>query len=72
MAIDVESEVSGTAWKILVAAGQAVEEDETLMIAESMKMEIPITAPEAGTVTEVCVEEGAAISEGDVVFKLDT
>ncbi|NKC16314.1 MAG: acetyl-CoA carboxylase biotin carboxyl carrier protein subunit [Gammaproteobacteria bacterium] len=72
MELKIESEVSGTAWKIVVAVGQKVAQDETLMIVESMKMEIPISAPEAGTITQVCVEEGALISEGDVVFIMET
>lgn len=70
--IKVLSEVTGTAWKIVVTEGQTVEQDDELMIAEAMKMEIPHTAPEAGRVKQVCVEEGAAISEDDVLFILET
>lgn len=66
--IKVESDVTGTAWKIVVTEGQAVEEDEVLMIAESMKMEIPLMAPEAGTVKQILVQEGGQISEGEVLF----
>lgn len=70
--VKVLSEVSGTAWKIVVTEGQAVDEDDELMIAEAMKMEIPHVAPEAGTVKQICVEEGAAISEDDLLFVLET
>jgi len=70
--VRVLSEVTGTAWKILVREGQDVENDEELMIAEAMKMEIPHYAPAAGRVRTVCVEEGAPISEDDLLFILDT
>ena len=69
--IKVESDVTGTAWKIVVTEGQAVEEDDPLMIAESMKMEIPLMAPEAGVVKKVLVEEGCQIAEGEVLFLMD-
>ena len=48
---EVKAELVGNLWKIVVEVGQAVEEDDTLMILELMKMEIPITSPTAGTVT---------------------
>lgn len=70
--VRVLSEVTGTAWKIVVQEGQTVDQDEELMIAEAMKMEIPHFAPEAGRVKAVCVEEGAPISEDDVLFILET
>jgi acetyl-CoA carboxylase biotin carboxyl carrier protein len=70
--IKVLSEVTGNAWKIVVKVGQAVDEGDELMIAEAMKMEIPQIAPEAGTVKEICVEEGASISEDDVIFIIET
>ena len=69
--IKVESDVTGTAWKIVVTEGQAVEEDDPLMIAESMKMEIPLMAPEAGVVKKVLVAEGCQIAEGEVLFLMD-
>ena len=70
--VKVQSEVTGNAWKIVVAVGQAVDEGDELMIAEAMKMEIPQLAPEAGTVKEICVEEGAPITEDEVIFILET
>jgi acetyl-CoA carboxylase biotin carboxyl carrier protein len=69
--IKVESDVTGTAWKIVVTQGQAVEEDDPLMIAVSMKMEIPLMAPEAGVVKKILVEEGSQIAEGEVLFLMD-
>ena len=70
--IKVLSDVTGTAWKIIVKVGQAVEEDDELMIAEAMKMEIPHLAPSSGIIKEICVEEGAPISEDDVIFIIET
>lgn len=69
--IKVESDVTGTAWKIVVTEGQKVEEDDPLMIAESMKMEIPLMAPEAGVVKKILVEEGGTIAEGEVLFLME-
>ncbi len=68
----VKSEITGTVWKILIKPGDAVSEDDILMILESMKMEIPITAPEDGVVKEIFVLEGDLIAEGQVAVLLDT
>jgi acetyl-CoA carboxylase biotin carboxyl carrier protein len=64
---DVKAELVGNLWKIVVEVGQAVEEDDTLMILESMKMEIPITTPITGTVTQILVAEGQVVQEGQTV-----
>jgi len=69
--VDVKAEIAGTVWKVTAQIGDAVEEDEPVMILESMKMEIPVLAPEAGVVTELLVEEGATVTEGAVVAKLE-
>lgn len=66
--IRLPSDVTGTVWKVEVHEGDVVTEDQTLVILESMKMEIPVTAPHAGTVLQVLVKEGEAVAEGqDVV-----
>lgn len=65
--IRVKSEIAGSVWKILKQAGEAVEAEETLLLLESMKMEIPVVAPKAGTVLELRVAEGEAVAEEDVV-----
>ena len=52
---EIESEVTGNVWKILLEAGASVSEGDVIMILESMKMEIPVEAPADGTVAEVCV-----------------
>jgi acetyl-CoA carboxylase biotin carboxyl carrier protein len=70
--MNIESEVTGTIWKVEVKAGQSVSEDETLLIVESMKMEIPVTAPTAGRVAEVKVMEGDAVTDQQVLVVLET
>lgn len=64
---EVKSEMVGTVWKIVVAVGDSVDADDTLVILESMKMEIPIDTPTGGTVKEIRVKEGDVVQEGDVV-----
>jgi acetyl-CoA carboxylase biotin carboxyl carrier protein len=66
----VKSEIAGSVWKIEVAIGDAVAEDDPLLILESMKMEIPLLAPRAGVVREILVAEGEPIDEGDVAVVL--
>ena len=69
--IDVKTEITGNVWKVLVEAGASVEEDEPIMILESMKMEIPVSAPEAGKVVEIMVEPEETITEGTVVARIE-
>jgi acetyl-CoA carboxylase biotin carboxyl carrier protein len=64
---EVKAELVGNLWKIVTEVGQAVEEDDTIMILESMKMEIPILAPVAGTIRELLVKEGEVVQEGQTV-----
>jgi acetyl-CoA carboxylase biotin carboxyl carrier protein len=66
----VKSEIAGSVWKIEVTVGDKVAEEDTLIVLESMKMEIPLLAPRAGTVMEILVAEGEAIAEGDVAIIL--
>ena len=68
--IRIESEITGTVWKIEVQAGQTVAAEDTLMLLESMKMEIPVQAPRAGTVQRLEVAEGEAVAEGQVLLVL--
>lgn len=69
---NVESEVTGTVWKVLVEVGSQVAEEQPLMILESMKMEIPVEAPCAGTVLELLVNPEDQVEEGQIVAVLDT
>ena len=71
MATEVRAELVGNLWKIVTEVGQQVEEDDTLMILESMKMEIPVTAPVGGTIREIRVKEGEVVQEGQVVAVLE-
>jgi len=64
---EVKAELVGNLWKIVTEVGQQVEEDDTLMILESMKMEIPITSPITGTIKEILVAEGDVVQEGQTV-----
>jgi acetyl-CoA carboxylase biotin carboxyl carrier protein len=68
---DVEAHITGTVWKIECAVGQEVEEGDTLVILESMKMEMPVEAEDSGTVSEIRCEEGQSVSEGDVLVVLE-
>ncbi len=67
---DVPAHITGTVWKILVQPGQQVNAGDTLVILESMKMEMPVEAPDAGTVKEVRCKETQSVSEGDVLVVL--
>lgn len=66
----IESEVTGVVCRIEAQPGQVVAEGDTLLLVESMKMEIPICADRAGTVAEVLVAEGDMVSDGQVVAVL--
>ncbi len=61
------SDVSGTVWQVLVAVGDAVSEYQELILVESMKMEIPVLAPRAGTVSEILVKETDAVAAEQIV-----
>ena len=67
---DVCSEVSGSIWKIEFKVGDKVASGDVLIIVESMKMEIPVEAPRAGVVSGIRVQEGDAITEGQVLLTL--
>jgi acetyl-CoA carboxylase biotin carboxyl carrier protein len=64
---EIKATMAGSVWKVTVSEGEAVEEDQDIVILESMKMEIPIPAEEAGTVKEIKVAEGDFVNEGDVI-----
>ncbi len=71
MAVEVEAQITGNVWRIEKVVGDQVEEDEVLLIIESMKMEIPVEAPCGGRVGQICVAEGQGIQEGDVLVILE-
>jgi acetyl-CoA carboxylase biotin carboxyl carrier protein len=66
----VEANITGTVWKIEVAVGDPVAEGDTVVILESMKMEMPIESEDDGTVAEILVEEGQSVQEGDILVVL--
>jgi acetyl-CoA carboxylase biotin carboxyl carrier protein len=68
--IKIQTEVAGNVWKIEVVVGQQVAAGDTLIIIESMKMEIPIEAPSAGKVLAIHVAEGQAIAENALVIAI--
>lgn len=70
--VDVVSEVTGTVWKLEAEVGQQLLEDDSLLIIESMKMEIPLLAPESGRLLEILVAETDAVSEGQLLARLET
>ncbi|MDB5905715.1 MAG: biotin/lipoyl-binding protein [Betaproteobacteria bacterium] len=69
--VEVRSEITGTVWQIKASVGDRVEAGDTLMVIESMKMEIPVITEDAGVVQEILVNEKDAIAEGRVVAVLD-
>ena len=71
MPIEVEAQIAGNVWKIEKKVGDAVQEEDVILILESMKMEIPVEAPCCGTLTEIRVAEGDAIEEGAVLAVID-
>ena len=68
---DIEAHITGTVWKIEVEVGDEVSEGDTVVILESMKMEMPVEAEDEGTVKEIVVAEGQAVSEGDTLIVLE-
>jgi acetyl-CoA carboxylase biotin carboxyl carrier protein len=64
------SELNAMVWKIEVAAGQQVAAGDTLIVLESMKMEIPVTAPRAGRVSAILVSEKQMVAEGEALAVL--
>ena len=68
---EVRSDLSANVWKILVQAGDQVAADDTLMILESMKMEIPVVAPRSGTVGSISVSEGDLVDEDALLAVLE-
>lgn len=64
---ELKADVTGSVWKIMTAPGQTLAPGDTLMILESMKMEIPVIAEDGGTLMEICVAEGDSVAEGQIL-----
>ena len=68
---EIPAHITGTVWKIEVTPGDEIDEGDTVVILESMKMEMPVEAEDPGTVKEIRVEEGQSVQEGDVLVVLE-
>ena len=71
MSTNVQSDIAGSVWKIEQTPGTRVAEGDTLLILESMKMEIPVEAPRAGVLSSILVAEGDTVAEGQVLLIID-
>jgi len=69
--MEIRADLTANVWKLEVSEGQQVVVGDTLVILESMKMEIPIEAIDAGTVKRLGVEEGGLVHEGDVIAVIE-
>ncbi|MBM2621132.1 biotin/lipoyl-binding carrier protein [Actinoplanes sp. LDG1-06] len=67
MADEIRAEMVANVWKVVANSGDTVAEGDTLVILESMKMEIPVVAETDGTVAELAVHEGDVVQEGDLI-----
>ena len=67
MADEIRAEMVANVWKVVASAGDAVSEGDTLVILESMKMEIPVVSESDGVITKIAVHEGDVIQEGDLI-----
>ena len=68
---EVEAHITGTVWKIECEVGDEIDEGDTVVILESMKMEMPVEAEDGGTVKEIVCQEGQSVSEGDTLVVLE-
>jgi acetyl-CoA carboxylase biotin carboxyl carrier protein len=68
---EVRAEMVANVWKVVAAEGDVVDDGDTLVILESMKMEIPVLAEEPGTLTRLAVAEGDIVQEGDLIAVID-
>ena len=69
--IEVLAEVTGKVWKIQMLEGVSVNEDDSIMIIEAMKMEIPVFSTDAGQLIEILVKEGESVEDGQVVAVIE-
>ena len=69
--VKLETPVQGTVWIVVSKAGQTVEAGETILVVESMKMEIPVDSPSSGTLQEILVSEGDRVEQDSVVAVID-
>ena len=70
MATSVNEHITGTVWKIEVKVGDTVTEGQTVVILESMKMEMPVESPSDGKVVSILIKEGQSVEEGAPLVEL--
>jgi len=68
---EVRAEMVANVWKVVAAEGESVADGDTLVILESMKMEIPVLAEDSGTITRLAVAEGDVVQEGDLIAVIE-
>jgi acetyl-CoA carboxylase biotin carboxyl carrier protein len=68
---EVEAHITGTVWRIQCEIGDQVAEGDTVVVLESMKMEMPVEAEDGGVVAEILCEEGQAVTQGDTLVVLE-
>ena len=71
VADEIRAEMVANVWKVVAAKGDSVDDGDTLVILESMKMEIPVLAESAGVVAEIAVDEGDVVQEGDLIARVE-
>ncbi|MGH3796219.1 MAG: biotin/lipoyl-binding carrier protein [Pseudonocardiaceae bacterium] len=71
MSEEIHAEMVANVWKVVVAEGDTVSDGDTLVILESMKMEIPVIAESDGTISKVAVSEGDVVQQGDLIAVLE-
>jgi biotin carboxyl carrier protein len=71
VAEEVRAEMVANVWKVVAAEGDSVDDGDTLVILESMKMEIPVLAEASGTLTTLAVNEGDVVQEGDLIAVIE-
>jgi len=72
MAETIYSEITGSVWQIQCKPGDVLGADGTIMVLESMKMEIPVMAPDGGRVVKLLVTEGESVREGQELAVLES
>jgi biotin carboxyl carrier protein len=71
MAEEIKAHITGVVFQVTARTGESVSAGDPVIVLESMKMEIPVEAPRAGTVTEIRVAEGQTVQEGETIALID-
>jgi biotin carboxyl carrier protein len=71
VAEEIRAEMVANVWKVVAAKGDSVDDGDTLVILESMKMEIPVLTESSGVVAEIAVNEGDVVQEGDLIARVE-